>query len=384
MNPQTRRRWLIAAGLTFVVVPIVAFLAFRMAVSELEGKVAAALGPESEMKSLQVVASGVLIEGLRIPAPKGWPAKDAFRAERVLVVPTLRSLLSGDAYRIRSITVTDPYLSALRSREGRLRILPGLGRGPADKADSGTLTADIGEIRFDDGVLEIYDASVAQPPLRIRLEQIEAKIEDVQMPSAGGKSDFALDGVVKGGKRDGTAHIAGWIGFGTGESSIETRLREVDLVPLAPYLVHGDEAGIRAGRLDLDLDSEVRNRHLRAPGKLTITGLELEPSEDVLGTFMGLRRRALLASLEEKGERITVEFTLEGDVANPEFSLNAALSQQVALSIAKTLGLSIEGLVEGVGTIGLEGGEAAGDAVKGIGGFIWDLFESGPDESEAK
>jgi hypothetical protein len=384
MSPKSRKRWWIAAALALILVPIGAFVAFRMAVSALKARVEAAVAPETEMASLQVSWSGLVIEGLRVPAPKGWPSKDAFRAERVRVVPTLRSLLSGDAYEIRSITVTAPYLSALRGPEGTLRILPGVRAGSADAHAPGPPPASIGEITFDDGVLEIYDATVAKPPLRIRLEQIEASIEDVTVPSSTGKSDFELDGVVKGGARDGTAHIAGWIEFATADSSISTRLRDVDLAPLAPYLVHGGEEGVRAGRFDLDLDSEVRSRHLRAPGRLTITGLELEPANDVLGTFMGLQRRALLSSLEEKGKKITVEFTLEGDVANPEFSLNSALSQQVALGIAKSLGLSLEGLVEGVGTIGLEGGEAAGGAVKGIGGLIWDLFGGDSEESEAK
>ncbi len=378
MNSKTRRRGYLAAALAVVVSAAAGFAAFRMAVSQLERKVAEVLGPSSEMSALRVGWSGVVIEGLHIAAPSGWPSPDALRAERVLIVPTLRSLVSGDFYRIRLVTVTRPYLSALR-KDGEISLaLPGL-RGEASAPGGGTLAV-FYEITLEDGVIEIFDATVATPPLRIRLEQIEARLEDVIVPGLSGRSAFTLDGVVKGAPPDGIAHVDGWVEIGTQDSSITTRLRSVDLVPLAPYLIKPDEPPMRAGRADLDLHSEVRDGRLRAPGSLTITGLELEPPEGVFGTFMGLSRRAAIASLEEKGERITVDFAIEGAVTNPEFSLNEALSTQLTYSLAKALGLSIGGLVEGVGMIGLEGGEAAGDAATGIGGWIWDLFDSEPEK----
>jgi hypothetical protein len=119
----------------------------------------------------------------------------------------------------------------------------------------------------------------------------------------------------------------------------------------------------------------VRDQQLRAPGSITFYGLELAPANDVVATFMGIPRRALLASLEENGERLRLEFTLEGDIASPGFSLNETLSTKLTYALARTLGISLEGLVEGMGTLGAKGGEAAGEAAKGLGDAIRELFE---------
>ena len=201
----------------------------------------------------------------------------------------------------------------------------------------------LGEIALEDGVVEIFDASVATPPLKTRLEQIHASVRDVNVPVAIGRSHFELDGVVKGVTEDGRVHVAGWMDMATRDSSTTTELCSVDLVPLQRYLIRKGEAGIRGGRFDLDLHSEVREKRLQAPGK------------------------------------ISVDFTLEGDIDSPEFSLDEALSTKLAYSLAETLGISFGGLVEGAGTIGLKSGHAAGEAAKGVGGAILDLFEEEPE-----
>lgn len=381
MKPEARKRWLIGgtailAGLTAAVI-----VAFGVAVSVLKERVVQALGPTSEMAALRVAWSGVVIEGLRIPGPRGWPTGDALRAERVTVVPSLLSLVSGDTYRIGSVTVTRPYLSALRSRGGRLIALPGFHGDPTaePEVESGSLTVRIGEIALADGVLELFDATVASPPLKIRLEQIEASVRGVTVPALLGRSHFELDGVVKGLTEDGRAHLAGWAEIGTRDSSIGVQLRSVDLVPFQRYLIRRGEAGILAGRFDLELQSDVHDEHLNAPGRITIIGLRLEPADGAMSTFMGLSRRATLAALEEKGGTITTDFLLEGDIDKPDFSLNEALSTRLAYSLADMLGVSVSGLVEGVGTLGLRGGQAAGEAAIGLGGAIWDLFDDEPD-----
>lgn len=381
MNPATRKRWLIGGVLALGALAVAAIVAFGAAVAMLKGHVAQALGPTSEMAALRVGWSGVVIEGLRVPGPPGWPAKDALRAERVRIVPRLLSLVSGETYYIASITITRPYLSALRSTGKLVVALPGL-HGDArakEEAKRASPSVSLRKISLEDGVLEIFDATVETPPLKIRLEQIEASVRNVNVPGLRGRSRFELDGVVKGETQDGHAHLDGWAEIGTRDSSITTQLRSVDLVPFQRYLIRKGEAGVRRGRFDLDLQSDVTDKHLRAPGKITITGLELESDGGMMNTFMGMSQRAVLASLEEKGGTISADFVIEGDIDKPEFSLNEALSTRLAYSLAETLGVSLGGLVEGVGTLGQKGAEAAGEAAKGLGGALRDLFKGKPE-----
>jgi len=369
-------------ALSIIVVLIVGgIIGFRVAVSVLKGKIVEALGPNSEVRDIRLGWSSVNVEGLLIKGPSWWPEADVLRAERVAVVPSLRSLISRQ-YRVRSITITKPFLSALRTKEGKLLILPGLLTEAAAEDQADTLSSpaaaysmvSIGRITLKDGVVELYDATVTQPPLKIRMEQIKATIRGMAVPGLGGKSRFELAGVVKGVQRDGQIKMEGWVEVGTRNSSVKTELRSVDLVILQPYLIKAGEKGVQRGTFDLDLQSDVSNNQLKAPGKATISDMELVEAEGGFDTFMGLPRRAMLAFLLRNENKITVDFVLEGDIDNPEFSLNQAFTTRLALAMANVLGLNFPGMAKDVGTLGQKGGEAVGQAAKSTGGWLRRLF----------
>ena len=376
-----RKRLTLIALAVIVVLIVGGIIGFHVAVRVLKGKIVEVLGPNSEVRDIRLGWSSVNVEGLRIKGPSGWPAADVLRADRVAVVPSLRSLLSRQS-RVRSITIVKPYLSALRTKEGKFLVLPGLLTGAAGEgqavaisspaADSPVVT--IGRITLEDGVVELYDATVAQPPLKIRLEQIKATLRNVAVPGLRGKSRFELAGVVKGVQLDGQINMEGWAEVKTKDSSVKTQLRSVDLVVLQPYLIKAGETGVQKGTFDLDLQSDVSNNQLKAPGKATISDLEFVPAEGAFGTFMGLPRQAVLAFLMRSGNKITVDFTLEGDINNPQFSINQALTARLAFAMAKTLGVNLGGMVKDVGTLGQKGGEAVGQAAKGTGGWLQRLF----------
>jgi hypothetical protein len=332
----------------------------------LKEKMVEALGPDSEIASIRVGWSSVEVEGLRIKGQKGWPAAEELRAERVVIVPSLRSVFSGH-YQVSSMTIVKPYLSALRTKDGQIQVVPSL---PAPSLPP----VIIERITLQDGAVELFDATVARPPQKIRLEQIHATVRDIVVPALTGRSPFDLTGVVKGVYRDGRATVAGWAEIATRDSSVKTQLRSVDLVALQAYLVKADETGVRKGALDLDLESDVSNNRLKAPGKITISDLELAQAKGAFGTFMGVPRDAVVAFLKHEGNKITVNFVLAGDVNNPQFSLNEALSTRVALSLAETLGVSLGGVAKEVGTLGEQGLKATGQAVKGAGGALQRLF----------
>jgi len=179
---------------------------------------------------------------------------------------------------------------------------------------------------------------------------------------------------VKGIHQDGRVDISGWADLSTKDSSVKLQLRSVDMKAIEPYLIKANDTGVRKGSLDLDLQSDVRNKRLKAPGKLTISDLTLAPSEGIMGTFMGVPRDAVLSFLEEKGNSITLDFVLEGDISNPKFSLNETMKQRMALSMADLLNISIVGVAKGAAALGKGGVDAAAGVVKGVGGAVNKLF----------
>jgi hypothetical protein len=254
--------WGLIALVVLVVLIAGGIVGLRVSVGVLKGKVVEALGPDSEVENIRVGWSTVDVEGLRIKGSRGWPAADTLRAERIGIVPSLRSVLSGQ-FRVHSITIVRPYLSALRTKNGQLQVVPSLlaGAGNARSAGSSApaaapAAATVGHITLHDGVLELFDPSVTQPPLKIRLEQIQATVRDVVVPALTGRTRFDLAGVLKGAQRDGAVTIAGWVEIATKDSSVRTTFQSVDLVALQPYVIKPREPGVRKGTPDLNLRSE--------------------------------------------------------------------------------------------------------------------------------
>jgi hypothetical protein len=93
-----------------------------------------------------------------------------------------------------------------------------------------------------------------------------------------------------------------------------------------------------------------------------------------MGTFMGVPREAVLTFLKDKGNSITLDFVLEGDINNPKFSLNEAISTRMAVSMADFLKVSIGGVAKGAAAMGKEGVDAAAGVVKGVGRTLQGLL----------
>lgn len=354
------RRWGIALTVVFALLAAMAALGIHFATTALKAQVERALGPESEVGAIAVGWSAIEIHRLRIKAPKGWPAEDTLRARRIVIVPDLRALLSAQV-RIHRIAVEDGYLSLLRSREGRLRVVPSLlekeAAGTGNAAPSGP-TVRIDAIELQGGALDFFDATIRRPAHKLRLEQLQATVNDLEVPGLSGRTRIRLDGVVKGVRHDGRLSIHGWAELASRDSEITTALRRVDLIAFQPYLIRAAETGVRRGSLDMDLKSTVRRNVLHAPGTLTLTGLELGS-----GSFMGMPRKVVLGALKDRNDRITMHFTLEGNLNDPKFSLNESFATRIGSGIADSLGVSIKGLAEGVGT-----------ATRGIGDTVRKLF----------
>jgi hypothetical protein len=345
------RRWQVIVIAVAVILGIAVVAGYHMGVRLLQDKVVSALGPGSRVAELKVNWFSIELLGLSIDAPKGWPAARTFEAERVTIVPDLRTLFT-DKIRISSIVVEKPYLSILRN-PGKLVMIPSLmeraknqtnGSSSQDSASSRAVM--ISSIKLKDGSLDLYDATVSRPPLRTRMEEIEAVIRDVAAP-ASDKTHFDLVGIVKGVKRDGRAKVSGWVGPGARDSSSRIALEAVDLVALQPYLVKKNEAQVANGTLDLKLASEVRNNNLDGKGNVVLHDLEFAPARGYFETFMGLPRNAVISFLKDNNNAIDANFTLKGNTSNPNFSLNESLSTRIATAMAGQLGVSIKNVAEG-------------------------------------
>lgn len=370
MSANTKRRLLITLGVV-VAVAGGGFAAWQFGIRALKTQVEQALGPQGEVREIRVGLAGIEIADLRIRAPKnaGWPSEDELRAQRIVVTPNILDLLTASVS-LSSIRVEGAYVSMLRAKDGKVKLIPsllGAQAAPQGKAspeagkDGGQKTPiTIGGIVLAGGTIEFFDASVRATPVKVRLEQIEAQIGKLRLPDLTGHTSIKVDGVIKGNRQDGKLAIDGSVELATKESGVTTKLRGVDMTVLQPYLIQAAETGVKRGTLDLDLKSSVAKGKLRAPGTLTLSDLELTSGS---GSFMGMPRNAAVGLLKDKKGKISVKFVLEGDINDPQFSLNEHLATRLGTSLAGSLGVSIESLAKGVGSAGSSSAKAIGESV---------------------
>lgn len=325
--------------------------ALRLGASRLEATLHDALGPRASIGAVRIGLTGVQIDDLRIAAASGaWPATDELVARRVHIRPSLASLWSR-GWHIARIEVEDGYLSLLRTRQGKLRVLPALLERPrSDAAQGEAPRVRIADIALREVAIDFFDASVRGPVHKLRFESLRADVGPLAIPAFDEPTSIDLAATLKGPQKNGRIAIDGTLTVATLDAKLKAAVQGVDLVALQPYLLKVNEAGVKRGTLDLALDATVKAKRLHAPGRVTLTGLELASGGGVLATFGGVPRQAVLAAMERDG-RIEVGFTLDGRLDDPAFSINDNLATKLAGGLAETLGVSLGGVVEGVGSV---------------------------------
>ncbi len=341
---------MLAAFIAVLLLAVV--LGLRSAASRLEAGLREALGPRASIAAVRLGFTGVEVTDLRIRgAPGSWPAADELIAKRVSLRPALSSLWSP-GWHIARIEVEDGYLSLLRTRQGRLRVLPALldKPRPADGTPRPAPRVHIAEVVLRDVAIDFHDASVRSGMHKLRFESLHADVGPLDLPAFDSPTEIDLQAVLKGPQRNGRIAIQGEFTIATLDARLKAAVHAVDLVALQPYLLKVNEAGVKRGTLDLSLDARVKAKQLHAPGHVTLTGLELASSGGLLSTFGGVPRQAVLAAMQRDG-RIEVGFTLEGRIDDPAFSINDNLATKLAGGLAEVLGVSLGGVVEGVGSV---------------------------------
>jgi len=353
--------WLWLIGGVAILLAAVVFAAMHFGTKLLKSKVEAALGPDSEVGEIVVSWRAVEVKNLVMHAPRDWPAKDTFRAERIVIVPDL-TVLSASHFKVKSITVEGAYLALWRTREGKMRLVPSLIERPAEPdGKGGSKTAvEVGSVELKDSVVEFFDATVTPVNHKIRLEKLSAHVGPVQVPGFAGRTALHVAGAIRGAQSEGIVGLDGWLELATKNSELATTLRNVDLIPFQPYLLKAADTRVKSGLLDLSAKATVKNNQLHVPGSVTLSNLELAEGEGIASTFMGMPRSAVVTAMKNKEGKIAVPFIIAGNLDDPHFSINSGFAMQVGQTVAQTLGISLEGLVRGV----TDPGSNIGDALK--------------------
>ena len=292
MTVGKRRRWVWIVSGVLALLVAGGIVGFRVAVGALRDRVIDALGPESEIAELRVGWSSLDVGGLRITGPEGGPRTTRSGQSTSPSCPACAARYRASSTCSRSPSAS-PISLRFGTRDGRLQVLPSLLSRGTQSHRSGAAAArsvTIDRITLHDGVLDLFDASVAQPPLEIHLEQVEATVLDVVAPALRGEDPRSTSPPCSNGARqDGTVTIAGWAEIASRDSVAEDhapiRRRCWRWSPTSSGPASG-ECGRGPSTSTCSRRSK-RNR-LHAPGQLTISGLELESGRGHLRHLHGL------------------------------------------------------------------------------------------------
>src|SRR3990172_4226642 len=284
MTMSRMTKILISFAACLVLFSVAAIVGYRFLTRTIQTRLLAALGPEAVMDGVEVGPRTVTIKNLRIKG-KGKGGHDLLTVERIVVTPSLRSLRTGQI-RLSRIELERPTVTITLQPGGRIDLpLPLPAQGPGESGGSQGPQVAIAQVLVHDGQIDLIDRTVPGRPVRLHFEGVGASVEELAVPPAPGKSPLEFEGVLRGRQANGRVKLSGWVEPITQDASVKTTLRAIDLTLFTPYLLRVQEAEVDRGRLDMDLDFQVRRRKVHAPEKAIISDLQLRAGPGVASTF---------------------------------------------------------------------------------------------------
>ena len=352
-------KWLL--GIVVFLCVALAIIAY-VAASKVEAIAREWLGDTGTAAEVSVAWDRVVMKDVLISTPKGWPGKQALKAGTVEIKPRWHALLSNKVD-ISAITVSDFELTVYRKRSGGIDVLPSLrehAKERAAKRSGEKRESAIGRLSFVNGKVDFYDGQISTPPHHIPITNVQARIGPLDFPQLSTRTDISVTGSIEGRPNPGKLDAHGWIVLASRDARFDSSLTNVAIRHMAPYLQHGTKLAFDGGRVGLTLKTDVQNRQINADGTLVLSHLKL--ANDGL---LALPRKAAIAAIEDSDGHAEFKFTLSGPISKPTFKLEDSLSTKIAGGLTGVLGISIEGLVNGIG-----------HTVEGIGSALGNLTGS--------
>ncbi|WP_345811899.1 DUF748 domain-containing protein [Paraburkholderia sp. PREW-6R] len=367
------KRWLVVSGGVLLVLVAIALAGLLYAQHLVKERVISTLGPLGSAESIHVGLTSVHLTNVLLKAPPGWPAGVPLRADEITITPDIGDLIAHRTH-IRSVIVRGFDMAVLRSKDGTVRLLPNLRQSvnSTDEQASGTAAPaptprekQVDHVSFEHGNFHFYDMTVGPPAFTVTVSDANAAVDNLHLPALEQPTSLALTGSIKGPAHTGTVEFSGWIKIANKDSHTTSKLRGIDVAMLDPYLLKkaGAEAQVTGGTVDLTVTSTVTNYQLHAPGTVTVHNLQLADKGGPLNTFMAIPTRVAIDALKSHNGDITLNFVLDGNLRDPRFSVQEGLLKRLGAGLAKSLGVSVEGMAKG-----------AGDTVKGLGNALKNLL----------
>jgi hypothetical protein len=319
-------------------------------------------GDGSSIEKVTVRWNRIELEQVRIARRGTGHFKDRFSFARVVIRPSLLSLLSG-RLDISEILLEKPYLLLEINPDGSFAsILP-----PRSAVSSGTSAAAlplrVGAVRISNGTIDLLDWQVARkggiglsnPRERYHLttlQDVTFTTGAISIPASEQSMPVRLEMTAKGGGR---LVISGAIVPKGLDSILKIELKDLNITHYRPYFLKQGDLNVSSGSLSANCSLTIQKRTLNAPGAIQLKNLAFDHSS-TKGVLLGVPAWALISFLSDKSNEISVPFTVNGSLDNPRFSVHQSLIDQIATALSSKIGVpTASGVGKGILDIGEKG-----------------------------
>jgi hypothetical protein len=360
------KKWFILIGILAVLSTGGYFILSFYAVKFIQPQLQKAMGPGLTLNEIKVKLTYLSARGIQYEDPHS--KQRFFQVEEMRIYPSLLSFLKN-SLRIKEITILQPSFFFYRSREG-VWVGPWVmvreereGKEISEEKEKGKgepIQIQIDRIRIQKGSIDFEDRKVGEPPVRIKLRELDFEIRDIRYPLASSHSPIELKGKMMGREQEGSIDAKGWIDLKTMDLETSLKIREIEVETFKSYYRKRVSAEIDSGYMNMESKIAVKEKKIDAPGELDLINLHIKEGG---GTIFWIPAETLVSLLEKKGHRIKVHFHVKGDTNNPQFNLQETFLTQIGISMAEALGIPIK----------VVGEEILRGAVKGEKGLVEEL-----------
>ena len=339
------KKWLIIAGILAVLFIGGYFALTFYAVKLIQPRLQKVVGRGFTLAEIKVRTTHLFIRGIQYEDPQS--RQRFLHVEEMRIYPSLRSLLTRSIH-INAVMIRQASFCFYRSREGSVvgPLVMAKEQGEReevpekeDRKKEEAIHVQIDRIRIEKGAVNFEDHKVAEPPVQIKLREVDFQIRDVRYPLASSQSPIEFKAKMEGRTQEGIVTLKGWIDAKTMDTDTSLEVRQIEVLTFEPYYRKRVTAGIESGYMDMDSKIAVREMRVDAPGELDLVNLHVKEGS---GMVFWIPAETMVSLLEKKGHRIKVQFHLKGDLGNPQLSLQETFLTQVAISFAQALGIPIK------------------------------------------